>query len=274
MISWRGRAGGSGPGQACPPAARLSPARARSCGGRSPRRRPPAFSASPSDEPAGFDGGPADSSPGRPARRWRARSCPARARSRRSQPRTVAAGTSSARRGAHHDGSKMQVRWQDRQRARRGRSRAVRPLRSRTARSRPYPHGASRRSRTTGTPVSRPPGQRPRHRHPGTAARRAGLPGRLGHEPSLPGTGRPGPGGTRVAACTPSPGPQPESPMPPQTGTMTTRRARCQPRPEPGTLTATVTPSTSTPHRRTLWNCQMPLPQRSGRHAARFTGRR
>ena len=109
----------------------------------------------------------------------------------------------------------------------------------------------------TGTPASRPPGQRPRHRHPGTAARQAGLPGRLGHEPSLPGTGRPGQGALVLQHAPPPPGPQPESPTSPQTGTMTTRHrarhARCQPRHEPGTLMATVTPSTSTPRRRTLW---------------------
>jgi len=120
----------------------------------------------------------------------------------------------------------------------------------------------------TGTPASRPPGQRPRHRHPGTAARQAGLPGRLGHEPSLPGTGCPGQGALVLQHAPPRPGLQPESSTSPQTGTMTTRHrarhARCQPRHEPGTPIATVTPSTSTPRRRTLWTLSddaTPAPQ-------------
>ena len=174
----------------------------------------------------------------------------------------------SARRGAHQAGSRMRVRRQDRQRARRGRSRVVRPPRSRTARSRPYPHGASRRPGMTGTPASRPPGQRPRHRHPGTAARQAGLPGRLGHASSLPAPGGPGQGALVLQHAPPPPGPQPGSRTPPQTGTMTTRHrarhARCQPRREPGTLMATVTPSTSTPRRRTPWTSSddaTPAPQ-------------
>ena len=116
----------------------------------------------------------------------------------------------------------------------------------------------------TGTPASRPPGQRPRHRHPGTAARQAGLPGRLGHEPSLPGTGRPGQGALVLQHAPPQPGPQPESPTSPQTGTMTTRHrarhAHCQPRHEPGTLMATVTPSTSTPAAGPCGHRQMTLP--------------
>src|SRR5438067_7842558 len=136
------------------------------------------------------------------------------------------------------------------------------------------PTGPAGRPGTTGTPASRPPGQRPRHRHPGTAARRAGLPGRLGHEPSLPGTGRPGQGALVLQHAPPPPGPQPVSRTLPETGTMTTRHrarhARCQPRHEPGTLIATVTPATSTPRHRTPWtppDDATPAPQGRGYHS-------
>ena len=126
------------------------------------------------------------------------------------------------------------------------------------------PTGPAGRSRTTGTPASRPPGQRPRHRHPGTAARQAGLPGRLGHEPQPPGAGSPGQGTLVLQHAPPPPGPQPVSRTLPETRTMTTRHrarhVRCQPRHESGTLMATVTPSTSTPRRRTRGHRQMTLP--------------
>ena len=65
----------------------------------------------------------------------------------------------------------------------------------------------------------------PRHRHPGTAARQAGLAGRLGPEPSLPGAGRPSPGALVLHHAPPLAGPQPRSRTLPQTGTMTTRTA-------------------------------------------------
>ena len=130
------------------------------------------------------------------------------------------------------------------------------------------PTGPAGRPGTTGTPASRPPGQRPRHRHPGTAARQAGLPGRLGHEPSLPGTGRPGQGALVLHHAPPPPGPQPRSRTLPQTGTLTTRHsarhARCQPRSPDGTLMATVTPSTAARPRRVPWTLSddaTPAPQ-------------
>ena len=80
----------------------------------------------------------------------------------------------SARRGAHQDGSRTHVRWQDRQRARRGRSRATRPPCSRTARSRPYPHRASGPSWHDGhasVPAARSGATAPASRHSSTAGR-------------------------------------------------------------------------------------------------------
>jgi hypothetical protein len=140
-------------------------------------------------------GGPA-SPPTKPNWRtasWRIAS--AAERSRRSQPRTVAAGTpspapirpqpapaspisaavpmtsiASARPGAHHGSSRTWVRLHEPQRA----SRAVAPPSRRTARSRPYPTASSAaRRRRTGRPASLPPGPRTQRRHQRTAGQKA-----------------------------------------------------------------------------------------------------
>lgn len=188
MITQRGRAAGSGTGRTGPPAPRSCPGRSRSAAGRRRWRRRPR----PGHRPA----------PSRPVRRaapWssrspsarRSRSGAVRPRGRSSQPRTVLAGTPScqpmdcgrspaaaataavpitstacARRGAHQAGSSTTVTRQDRQRARRGRTRARVPPSIQTGRSRACPHGASWPPHDTqhSEPAARSPAVRPASR--------------------------------------------------------------------------------------------------------------
>ena len=95
----------------------------------------------------------------------------------------------SARRGAHHDGSKMCVRWQERQRARSGRSRVVAPPSSRITRSRPWPYRASRPVPQDGQ-ASRPPAKSAEAAVASAHNSTAGLPEHNGHD-ALPTPARP-----------------------------------------------------------------------------------
>jgi hypothetical protein len=168
------------------------------------RSRPPAHAvtaarASPEGDPHGARQGqtrPAVMTPSAAVASWRR--SPARDRRRRSQPRTVAAGTPSsapsrtlpvpcraaaaaaraitpapsARRGAIQDGSRICVARQDRHRPRGGRTTARSPSCSRTARSRPWPHVPRRppHDRHTTAPEARSASEDRRRR---TAARGA-----------------------------------------------------------------------------------------------------
>ena len=202
-----------------------------------------AFSASPSGDPESF--------PRRPGRveaesvqlaDGGARNCPARARRRRSQPRTVPAGTPSAAcngpvarpaiarpaGGAHYldavrTARRAPGRQQDTGPAAGPAARPPRPQPRDPPAAQPgppvpgrTPTGPAGLPGMTGTrsvPAARSAATAPASRHSSTAGR---SPGRLGHQPSLPGTGRPGQGAFVLQHAPPPPGQKPESPTSPQ----------------------------------------------------------
>ena len=205
VLSPRGRARGGGPARTGPAAAQVRPAEAMPGDSRVRRRgdrvervmqrrgvRPGSAGSVPPITPS-----------------WniaKQRISSARDRRRRSKPRTVAGGTSrsapiraypaplsaaarpvpitstaSARRGAHQDRSRMCVRWQDRQRARSGRSHAVAPPSSRITRSRPCPHWASLPVPHDGQ-ASRPPARSAEAAAASAHSSTAGLPEHDGHD--------------------------------------------------------------------------------------------
>ena len=151
-------------------------------------------------------------------------SCPARSRRRRSQPRTVAAGTpsctpsravpvpcstdaaaaraitltASARRGTAQEGSRTCVAPHDRHCPRRGRTRRLAPAPVRIARSRPQPQARSRPSRHEGQASA--PDARSVDAASGSAHSSIGavLPS---HGTTFPGGRHVLPGAVRVAGC-------------------------------------------------------------------------